>query len=355
MDFLLKRDDLHECRVGELPEADLEPGQAELRIDAFGLTANNITYAVFGEAMRYWNFFPAEDGWGRMPVWGFAEVSRSEVEGLEQGARIYGYLPPSSRLVVTPSKVGGRGFVDAAPHRADLPSPYNSYLRVDEDPSYDEAHEAEQMLFRPLFFTSFVNHDFLEDNDCFGAGTAVMSSASSKTALGTAFLLSRRDGLSLVGLTSEGNVGFVEGLGLYDQVVRYDDVASLPKDKAIYVDMSGNPNVRAAVHEHYGDDLAYDCVVGDTHWDRNEDVGELPGPKPTFFFAPDRIAVRTKDWGADGLEARYAEAWQPFVEWTGGWLEVVRDRGPEAIERVYRELLDGRTDPKLGHILSPGR
>ena len=71
-DFLVKLGDLRECRVAasELPE--LEPGQALLRVETFGLTANNITYAVLGEMMSYWDFFPAEDGWGRVPMWGFA-------------------------------------------------------------------------------------------------------------------------------------------------------------------------------------------------------------------------------------------------------------------------------------------
>src|SRR3954454_4307507 len=93
-DFLVKRDDLRECGVAESEAPALEPGQALLRVDTFGLTANNVTYAVMGEAMSYWKFFPAEDGWGRVPVWGFAEVERSEAEGVEAGTRLYGYLPP---------------------------------------------------------------------------------------------------------------------------------------------------------------------------------------------------------------------------------------------------------------------
>src|SRR6266540_7027110 len=102
MDFLVKRDDLRECRIAESEVSGLGPGQALLRVDSFGLTANNVTYAVFGEAMSYWGFFPAPDGWGRVPMWGFAEVERSEAPGVEPGTRIYGYLPPSSHLVVRP-------------------------------------------------------------------------------------------------------------------------------------------------------------------------------------------------------------------------------------------------------------
>src|SRR6187401_3558662 len=119
-DFLVKREDLRECRVADAEPPEIEPGQALLRIDTFGLTANNITYAVLGELMSYWDFFPAEPGWGRVPMWGFAEVERSEADGVEAGTRLYGYLPPSSHLVVTPERAGDAGFVDASPHRAEL-------------------------------------------------------------------------------------------------------------------------------------------------------------------------------------------------------------------------------------------
>ena len=101
------------------------------------MTANNVTYAVMGEAMSYWDFFPAEDGWGRVPMWGFAEVERSEAEGVEPGTRLYGYLPP----VLAPRRDAGRartrrGFVDGSPHRAALPSAYHRYLASGADPFY---------------------------------------------------------------------------------------------------------------------------------------------------------------------------------------------------------------------------
>ena len=60
-DFLVRRDDLRTCRVADSATPELEEGQALLRVQRFGLTANNITYAVFGDGMRYWDFFPAAD------------------------------------------------------------------------------------------------------------------------------------------------------------------------------------------------------------------------------------------------------------------------------------------------------
>ncbi|MDX6606165.1 MAG: hypothetical protein QOD14_705, partial [Solirubrobacterales bacterium] len=86
-----------------------------LGVDSFGLTTNNITYAVMGDAMSYWQFFPAEDGWARMPVWGFADVVASKAEGVPEGTRIFGYLPPASHLVVEPDRADPADFVDTTP------------------------------------------------------------------------------------------------------------------------------------------------------------------------------------------------------------------------------------------------
>jgi hypothetical protein len=353
VDFEVSKDDLHRCRFRDAEPQELLDGQARLRVDAFGLSANNITYAKFGEAMSYWSFFPAEDGWGRVPVWGFAEVSESRQPQLETGTRVYGYLPPSSEFVLDAARVDARGFVDASPHRAQLPSAYNSYARTDADPVYDEGHEDEQMLLRPLFFTSYLIDDFLEDSELFGAGTVVLSSASSKTASALAFLLSRRAGVEVVALTSARSVDFARGLGVYDHVIPYESIGELPSERSVYVDMAGDAAVRDAVHGHYRDQLAHSAVVGATHHDRMGELPDgLPGPRPMFFFAPDRVAKRSADWGREGLEQRLSDAWRPYLEWTGTWLEVLHGEGPDAVEGAYLDLLDGRIDPARAHVLS---
>jgi hypothetical protein len=353
VDFLVAKDDLHRCQFVDAEAQELEPGQARLRVASFGLTSNNITYAMFGETMSYWSFFPAEDGWGRVPVWGFAEVSASRQDGLPEGTRVYGYLPPSSDFVVDAARLDGRGFVDASPHRARLPPAYNSYARTDADPIYDDVHEDEQMLLRPLFFTSYLIDDFLDECDLFGAGTVVLSSASSKTASALAFLLSRREGVEVVGLTSARSGDFAGRLGVYDHVVAYERISELPLGRAVYVDMAGDAAVRDAVHGHYREELAHSAVVGATHHDRMGELPDaLPGPRPMFFFAPDRVTKRSADWGREGLEQRIADAWRPYLEWTGTWLEVLHGEGPEALEGAYLDLLDGRIDPARAHVLS---
>ncbi|MGZ5315059.1 MAG: DUF2855 family protein [Solirubrobacterales bacterium] len=353
MDFELRRDDLHSSRFvhGEPPAPS--DGEALLRIESFGLTSNNVTYAVFGEAMSYWDFFPAsEPEWGRLNVWGYAHVADSRHPELEEGVRVYGYLPCSSHLLVVPDRVDGKGFFDAAPHRAALPSAYQGYRDVRGDPVYDADREDEQILFWPLFYTSFLIDDFLDDEGFFGADTIVISSASSKTAIIAAYLLAQREGVEVAGLTSAGNREFVEGLAVYDSVAAYDEIESLPGDRAVYVDISGDGGIRAAVHNRYGDRLAHSSAVGATHHDQlGAAAGELTGPTPVFFFAPDRIRKRGADWGTAKLDENVAAAWRPFAEWASGWLRVERISSEDEIRRVYLELLDGKVDPAAGTVV----
>ena len=103
-------------------------GEAVLRVDRVGATANNVTYTLLGDAMHYWDFFPTRPGWGLVPLWGFGEVVASATEGVELGSRVYGYFPSASHLVVRPGRVDARGFRDRASIAPQLPSPYNNYV-----------------------------------------------------------------------------------------------------------------------------------------------------------------------------------------------------------------------------------
>ena len=255
--LLVQRDDLHKTRwVSDdtIARAPLPDGAVRFRIDSFALTSNNVTYAAFGDAMNYWRFFPADDAaWGRIPVWGFANVVESRCEGVDPGERFYGYWPLATHAVLQPERVTTAGLVDGAEHRRDLHAVYNQYLRCSADPGYDVAREAEQALLRPLYVTSFLIDDFLADNAFFGARRVLLSSASSKTAYGTAFCLSRRRGttseVQVIGLTSPGNLAFTQGLGCYDRVLTHGDVTRLAADEpAVYVDFSGSAAVRESVH-----------------------------------------------------------------------------------------------------------
>jgi hypothetical protein len=359
--FIVDRKQLRETRFidDSAALAPLGEGAVRLHIDKFALTSNNITYAAFGDAMKYWQFFPSGvEGWGRIPVWGFANVIESRCEGVAAGERFYGYFPMSTHLEVWPERVRESGFVDSAAHRQGLAVVYNQYTRCSTDPAYSAAHEAQQALLRPLFMTSFLIDDFLADEGFFDASAVILSSASSKTAYGTAFCLAqRKSGLKLIGLTSSANIAFTESLGCYDQVLSYDALPSLDaSQRTVYVDFSGSAPVRLAVHTHFSEHLVYSCAVGGTHWEQRGSGKGLPGPAPVLFFAPARSQKRIADWGGTGLQQRTAQAWQAFMQPVTDpqqpWLQVVRGAGQAEVLSTYLALLDNKVPAREGHVLS---
>jgi hypothetical protein len=346
--FAVARDDLRRTTVVEGDAPAIADGEALLRVDRVGLTANNVTYAVLGDAMRYWEFFPGAPrgigaGWGLPPLWGFADVA----EGVGAGGRVYGYLPPAGHLVVRPGRLDPTGFRDVSEHRAALPSPYNSYRSTSGDPAYRSDQEDLLVLFRPLFFTSFMLADQVADDDFYGASTVLVSSASSKTAYAAAFELRGR-GARLIGLTSPGNVAFTRSLGCYDDVVAYPDVDRLDRVPSVYLDLSGTPATRTALRQHLGDRLRKDIAVGLTNQIPNADAAD------EFFFAPVRMRKRGADWGREGLDRRFAEAWQRFVPVVSAWVDVRVGTGPEALRQGWLDVLAGRTPPRTGLVFQFG-
>ena len=265
------------------------------------------------------------------------------------GSRLYGYYPSASHLVVRPGRVDERGFRDISEHRAQLPSPYNNYVVTTTDAAYEADREDLLILYRPLFFTSYMLADQLEDNDYFGASVLAMSSASSKTAYGAAFLL-QGHGPEMVGLTSPGNIEFTESLGCYDRVLAYDDVAALRADApTAYLDVAGNADLRQRLRAHLGDQLVHDAVVGVTH--QEQGGGAVRDPRTSFFFAPDQMRKRTGEWGRPVLDQKFADAWHRFAPVVEGWVDVETHDGPEALREIWLEVLAGKTAPRVGHVL----
>ena len=220
-----------------------------------------------------------------------------------------------------------------------------------------------QALLRPLFITSWLIDDFLADNDFFGAHVAgekpalmLLSSASSKTAYGTAFQLAQRPGLEVVGLTSKANVAFCESLGCYSRVLSYDQLEVLDAGaRCIYIDFAGNADLRRVIHTRFKN-LKYSSSIGGTHVDQLGGAKDLPGPRATLFFAPAQIKKRSTDWGADALGQRLLQAWQDFVakvtDPAAPWLLVEQHQGAPAVAQAYQQVLAGRGDPRRGHMLS---
>lgn len=363
----IDRDDITQAHLVADPDTPLAPGQVRVHLDSYAMTANNITYAVFGKPaglfgpdkdgrdQGYWDFFAEQGTPGRLPVWGFATVTESAADGIAVGDRFYGYYPMASHAVLTAGKTGPGGFTDVTPRRTTLPPIYNHYQRVEALEGYRAADHDYWPVFRPLFLTGWLIADQFEDEGDYGAGQILIASASSKTAIGLGFSLGRRTVRpETIGLTSAANVDALAAQGIYDRVISYDQIMTLnAASPAALVDMAGNGAVTRAVHSHFGNNLKASIIVGKSHWDAQADIGGLPGPERQGFFAPGRSQKRIADWGGAAFGQKIAEAWLAFMEVAPRLTAIDKRRGGAAALAAYQEMLSGQADPKTGIIIEP--
>lgn len=359
----IDRDDITQAKLVEDASARLAPGQVRVHLDSYAMTANNITYAVFGKPaglfgndQGYWDFFAERDAPGRLPVWGFATVTESNAEGVAAGDRFYGYYPMAESAVLTVGKAGPGGFTDVTPRRTTLPPIYNHYQRVEALDGYRAADHDYWPVFRPLFLTGWLIADQFEDEGDYGADQILIASASSKTAIGLGFSLAQRKGHrpQTVGLTSKANVADLDAQRIYDRVIAYDDILTLnPAAPSALVDMAGNGAVTRAVHSHFGNNLRASIIVGKSHWDADAGGAALPGPERQGFFAPGRSQKRIADWGGAAFGQKIAEAWLAFMDVAPRLTSIDKRRGGDAALTAYQEMLSGQADPKQGIVIVP--
>lgn len=329
---------------------DLADGELLLEIEKYALTANNITYAAVGDGFGYWNFFPTGDEEaGIVPVWGFAKVVASQNSEIAIGERIYGYLPMASHLVVTPGNVTAAGFVDTAAHRQGLAIIYNQYNRLGTDAG---TGEAERALYQPLFTTSFLIEDFMRQSDWYGAEALLLTSASSKTALGLAMVAKNLSpDIKRIGLTSAGNADFVKDTGLYDEVLTYDALGSADAArKIVSVDFAGNSKLLTRIHDHWDQNLKFSSLVGATHISERSGASDLKGPAPVLFFAPTAAETLMKEIGPVEFRARVDAQFATFVAGVEGHLAVENLSGEDALQSAYLEMLANKVAPNRGLI-----
>jgi hypothetical protein len=352
----VKRSAITETRVAHADLPPLGDGEVRLKIESFSVTANNVTYAVAGDAFGYWNFFPGEGDWGVVPMWGHAVVSESRHADIAVGERVYGYLPMGDTLDVLPGQVSPGGFTDMAAHRQPMSPIYNQYSRLSADPEHDPAREGERMIFGPLFKTGFLIESFMRSENWFGAEAVICTSASSKTAMATASVArDKSPGIKRIGLTSAGNVDFVRAGGFYDLVLSYDQLGELPQVASVLVDFAGNAGLIHGVHRALADHLKYSCTVGATHVGAGfgQDNGPLPGPAPVLFFAPHHAVAAIQALGPKAFGEAVAASWSRFIGEAGGAVTVDQRSGLDAAVEAFVAIAEGKADPAVGIVILP--
>jgi Protein of unknown function (DUF2855) len=341
--FEVKRGNLTVTRMAGTGTRPPGEGEVLFAVERFGLSANNVTYAALGDALRYWDLFPAGPGWGRVPVWGYLRVRSSRVPGIEAGRLAFGLCPMATAVTLRPVRAGQATFTEGSAHRSGLAGAYNVYSWADADAPDDGAPDASDaaLVLRPVFWLSFTLDDYLSRR-AGGEQPVIVTSASSKAAIGLAYLLGRR-GVPVTGITSTRHHPFVAGLGVYDQVISYDQAEAWPAAGAILADIAGNAALRDRIGAH-GGQPAQVVVAGLTHaGDERPGVG---------FFVPDEIRARAREWGWPVLEQRFQAALGGFVRSAGSWLCVVRHQGLGAAGDVYQAVLANRVgSPAEAHVI----
>ncbi|MDQ3786851.1 MAG: DUF2855 family protein [Actinomycetota bacterium] len=348
-ELLVSRDDLVVTEVRQLAVPALAADQVELAVERLALTTNNVTYAHFGgPPMNFWNTFPtADSAWGRLPVWGFARVTRSRHPGFSPGERFFGLVPSASHHLVVPA-AAARGFADATPDRH-FPHPWYGTFQPAGVPDH---HDDRRALLRPVYPASFHAADALAAKAGDDGLTVLVTSASSKVAIGIAHRLRGNPNVRTVGLTSADHREFVTGLGLYGQVVSYQDLAALTVEGPVAcVDLSGDNALMAVVHGAFQDRLAHFMTLG---WTRGvQPPPDLTDPVPERLFAPGVEATAIEAEGVDAYFARYLAAEDEFIASTESWLTVKNDGGPDAVAAVFRGLVDGSHPVDRCTVITP--
>lgn len=350
-----KKSNFNDHRVIEVPTKKIEQGEVRIDVERFSFTANNITYAVLGDYLKYWSFFPAinQDGsdasseWGQIPVWGFGIVTESKSEQVPVGKRFFGYFPPAQECVMKPTNIANGTFIDGSEHRAHLPAGYNIYRSA---PTQDTQADNERSMLFPLFVTAYSIHDLLSNKDWVGAEQVLVISASSKTSIGVAYALRGDEHApESVGLTSTRNLTSVASLELYDTVIDYNSVSDIDASKAtIIVDMSGNKSLLSELHQHLANSMKYTLNVGITHWNDLNEVTGINAERSEQFFAPGHIQEMIKRMGPQDFQSQSGQFINDSALKTRSWLHCKELAGLTKLSEVYQDVCLGNIDADTG-------
>lgn len=341
----MRRDDFTDAKAVARDFAPAE-GEALLHVESFAMTANNVTYAVTGERIGYWSFFPAgEEGRVVTPVWGAAEVVESRADALAKGDRIFGFLPMASHAILEPEATKGGDVVDRAAHRQPLPGLYNRYRRL-TGPAETRGDAARAVLW-PLLATSYALADYFRANDWFGAARVIVTSASARTSLGLARAIRGIKGAPrTLGLTSPRNAAAVRDFAFYDDVMTYDQADAIPEGRAVIVDIAGDGELLTKLHVRLSEDMAHTALVGRSHKDAPRTGPGYQKDKAQFFFAPSHIADAMKAEPKGAYAARADAFFRETEADLGARLTWRHAQGADALLTLWAEMCANRVDPR---------
>lgn len=324
--YEIDRNDLRTDRIERNPVKRSD----RARVLQFALTANVVTYALTGGRFGYWKLFPTEAPWIVPPAWGEA--------ALADGSIAFGLVPTGSHvpLDLAPTTSGWR---ETSAHRASIDPGYNRYV-----PASGSLRERENaLLFRPLVVLGLVLERWLREEGWFEASRVLVSSASSKSALG--YAMQHRNGPPLHALTGAANRTFVERTRLYESVFIYDDPPPIAANTLI-LDFTGDSALVNRLRDRKNDRIPI-VRIGATY----AHSASLEGD--TVFFAPKRIGQEIAVHGLEAFERDRSAAIARFEKHSTDWFSREYVDGPDAICHAFRDLLANRVSPDRLLIARP--
>jgi hypothetical protein len=366
----------------------LVQGEIRLRIDKVGLTANNMFYALMGEApfLKFFSVYPVprHDHLANVPAWGVATIIESANSEFRVGEQYRGFLHMAN-VVQMKARPSADGFTAYANGREKLNKAYNQFVRVEHtatSPFHGTSDKADlAMVAAPGALSGFLLCELLRLNAFYGGNSVVLTSASSKLSLAMAFLLreERSSGTlrCIIGLSSAKNIDFVRSTGLFDEVWLHEAERALePELRPVLIDVAGD----AAIYQRLKSQLAKAFAVGGTHTKAKSSTFSAFGPSALLklvssmvappavakwleqsvnpplemFFAPTVMSQLRERWGREKLAAKSDEALGAFVSAAleRGFIRIVRAEKLDAIQSQYRRIVEGKVPPSEAIVLS---
>ena len=321
-------------------------GEVLLAVERFGLSSNNISYALLGDMLGHWKPFPAAEGWGRVPAWGVARVLAADPSVAREGARFAGYMPMATHVLMQAESTDA-GLRDTSLERAGMLPLYRELRAVDDDPIWrEEAIDLELAMMPVEPLAALLDEDLRR----LAVTHVVISSASSKTAMGLGHLLRERS-VRVTGLSSPRGASAVAGAESSDTVLTYDDIDSLGRTGIIaYVDIAGDPEVTRSVHEHLGSSLTHSIGVGGSHLVAIDDPFRpdptRPGPPVERYSVGQRQVELSEELGQEVLDGLRRRARRTLVGWGATRFGVEIVAGLEATRELWQQVAQGERDPR---------
>ncbi|KAJ6159647.1 hypothetical protein N7497_004184 [Penicillium chrysogenum] len=123
----------------EVAQSKLSGSSVRIRTQLISLTSNNLTYALMGSFLHWWDAYPVSEDypapyndsstWGVLPAWGYATVEETTIPELPKGALLYGFWPTASTPTDLKLKRGSPEghWIETSDHRQQLMPLYNRY------------------------------------------------------------------------------------------------------------------------------------------------------------------------------------------------------------------------------------